>query len=81
MLGTILVPLDGSESAERALPIARSLAERFTASLVLIRAVLPERLESATSITGSHFESLEQEILIEPDTRVSFVKLIPLVGG
>lgn len=26
-------------------------------------------------------ESLEQEILIEPDTRVSFVKLIPLVGG
>ena len=62
MLGTILVPLDGSESAERALPIARSLAERFTASLVLIRAVLPERLESATAISGSHFESLEQEI-------------------
>lgn len=26
-------------------------------------------------------ESLDQELLIEPDTRVSFVKLIPLVGG
>lgn len=62
MLGTILVPLDGSESAERALPIARSLAERFTASLVLIRAVLPERLETAATVAGSHFQSLEQEI-------------------
>lgn len=26
-------------------------------------------------------ESLEQELLVEPDTRVSFVKLVPLVGG
>lgn len=62
MLGTILVPLDGSESAERALPIAKSLAERYAASLVLIRAVLPERLEPATTLTASHMESFEQEI-------------------
>ncbi len=62
MLGTILVPLDGSETAERALPIAVSLAERYTASLVLIRAVLPERLGTVTTLTSSHFESFEQEI-------------------
>ena len=29
MLGAILVPLDGSSPLERALPIARSPAERF----------------------------------------------------
>lgn len=26
-------------------------------------------------------EDLEQELIIDPDTRVSFVKLVPLVGG
>ncbi|MBL8093842.1 MAG: universal stress protein [Anaerolineales bacterium] len=62
MLGTILVPLDGSEFAERALPIARSLAERFSASLVLIRAVMPERLGGITTLTAKHFETYEQEI-------------------
>ncbi|HRE27741.1 MAG TPA: universal stress protein [Anaerolineales bacterium] len=62
MLGMILVPLDGSDAAERALPIARSLAEKYSAQLVLIRAVMPERLAAVSSLTSSHFKTYEQEI-------------------
>lgn len=41
MIETIIVPLDGSELAESALPMARELQEKFAAKLVLIRAVEP----------------------------------------
>jgi nucleotide-binding universal stress UspA family protein len=41
MISTILVPLDGSELAERALPIADDLARRLSARLLLIRSVHP----------------------------------------
>lgn len=37
-LATLLVPLDGSELAERALPLAQSLAQAHGATLVLVRA-------------------------------------------
>ena len=36
MLHKILVPLDGSELAERALPYAESLAEKYQAELILV---------------------------------------------
>jgi nucleotide-binding universal stress UspA family protein len=37
----ILVPLDGSELAERALPVATELAERFGAELRLVNVIVP----------------------------------------
>lgn len=42
MTTKILVPLDGSELGERALPVAISLATAMHGSLVLVRAVQPE---------------------------------------
>jgi nucleotide-binding universal stress UspA family protein len=44
MYRTILVPLDGSPLAERALPYAQSLAHASDARLLLVRAVPPTRL-------------------------------------
>ena len=45
MLKTILVPLDGSVIAERALPYAETIARRTGATILLVRAVpLPESL-------------------------------------
>jgi nucleotide-binding universal stress UspA family protein len=37
----ILLPLDGSEVAEQAMPLAIAQAERFRAQLILLRAVEP----------------------------------------
>lgn len=39
MLQRILVPLDGSELAEQALPYATTLAQKFDAELILFRAL------------------------------------------
>jgi nucleotide-binding universal stress UspA family protein len=39
MFSTILVPLDGSDTAAQALPAARELAKRFGSRMVLVRAV------------------------------------------
>ena len=50
MLRTLVVPLDGSELAERALPYAVRLAETHRGRLILLRAVLappPARLDGA----------------------------------
>ena len=41
MLRKILVPLDGSELAELALPYARALAQKFDAQLILLWVVQP----------------------------------------
>lgn len=32
-------------------------------------------------VDGRQMESLDEEIRVRPDTRVSFLKLVPLVGG
>src|SRR5215813_2576989 len=51
MFRTLLVPLDGSELAERALPYATALASASNARLVLIRVALapaPATLDGAT---------------------------------
>ena len=49
MFTKILVPLDGSAFAERALPPALVLAQRAEAQLSLLRAVAPERMLVADS--------------------------------
>jgi nucleotide-binding universal stress UspA family protein len=47
MVKTILVPLDGSALAERALPYATALARRAGAHVVLVRAILAHTLPGA----------------------------------
>jgi nucleotide-binding universal stress UspA family protein len=47
MLNKILVPLDGSQLAERALKPAHALAQHAEGSLILLRAALPERMLTA----------------------------------
>lgn len=47
---TVLVPLDGSAFAERALPWARSLAQGCDATLVLVRAVVLHALRGAAPV-------------------------------
>jgi nucleotide-binding universal stress UspA family protein len=41
MYKNILVPLDGSQRAERILPHAKQLAERFEARIILVQVVEP----------------------------------------
>lgn len=41
MIHKILVPLDGSMLAEKALPYAQSLAEKYEAELILVQAIPP----------------------------------------
>lgn len=49
--GTVLAPLDGSAEAERSLPLAIKIAERFHRPLVLVRVVpvAPERLQTSAA--------------------------------
>jgi nucleotide-binding universal stress UspA family protein len=44
MFERILVPLDGSKMAERALPVAEAIAGKFDATLILVRAVIRPRV-------------------------------------
>ena len=41
MIKKILVPLDGSELAEKALPYAANLAQRYQAEMILVRSLQP----------------------------------------
>jgi nucleotide-binding universal stress UspA family protein len=53
MFEHILLPLDGSELAEQALPPALKLAERFDAQITLLRVIQPPYV--ATHISGSAY--------------------------
>ncbi|MDQ3855328.1 MAG: universal stress protein [Chloroflexota bacterium] len=46
----ILVPLDGSDLAESALPVARQLAEALDGELVLMRAAIPNEFPVAPAV-------------------------------
>jgi nucleotide-binding universal stress UspA family protein len=52
MIKRILVPLDGSELAERAVPYAKELAQQLGASLILLRVVNSLELSSAQAFSG-----------------------------
>ena len=41
MIETVIVPLDGSQLAETALPLAREIQDKFAAKLVLLRVIEP----------------------------------------
>lgn len=60
MAGIVVVPLDGSEVAEQAVPIARALAERNSAPVVLL-SVVEIAMEFDTWIDAS-MVSLEDEV-------------------
>lgn len=57
----ILVPLDGSKLAEEALPVAKILAEKLNASVLLVRAVTPRTVpdEIAGTVGADVIESYE----------------------
>lgn len=65
MFHKILVPLDGSELSESAIPAALEVARRFGASLVLFRAaVLPEHLMvSPVPLAPGAYSHLQDEIV------------------
>jgi nucleotide-binding universal stress UspA family protein len=61
MFTKILVPLDGSEFAEQALPLACSLAQRFDGEIILVRVVVPENLVIASPAMGALYPELPVE--------------------
>src|SRR5262245_52220898 len=61
MLKTILVPLDGSSSAEAVLPVARRIARNTGGTLVLVR-VVSFLSESWPALTTAH-PSLAQAVV------------------
>jgi nucleotide-binding universal stress UspA family protein len=63
---TVLIPLDGSADAERALPVAEQLAGRFGADIVLVAAQLdehapPDRVSTAKD--ALHIRGVRTEIV------------------
>ena len=54
MYNCILVPLDGSRTAEQALPYARWLAESFRISIELLAVIDTESFTAAVSIDRAH---------------------------
>ena len=57
----ILVPLDGSQLAEEALPVAKAMAEKLNAGIRLVRAVSPRTVpdELAGTLTADVVDSYE----------------------
>jgi nucleotide-binding universal stress UspA family protein len=61
MLQSLLVPLDGSEFSERALPLAQALAKATGASLHLVHVHVPHPPDHFLSNTQFHYEGLDLE--------------------
>lgn len=67
MLKKILVALDGSENAERAIPWVKQLAVRETAQVVLLRAVPRESVDRQSApreieLAGEYLQRFEREL-------------------
>lgn len=71
MAGTVVVPLDGSEMAEQAIPIAQALAERNNAPMVLI-SVVEIAMEFDTWLDAS-MVTLEDELKDWVDDRREYL--------
>jgi len=68
MYPTILVPLDGSELSERAIPHAREVALKFGSEITLVRATsLPDRVYALPDLTAAaymeRYRETEQEAI------------------
>lgn len=62
MFTHLLLPLDGSELAELALPMALELARRFDATLTLLRIVQPPHLVTTNYEMATVYASLREEM-------------------
>ncbi|MBI1881470.1 MAG: universal stress protein [Chloroflexi bacterium] len=62
MIKRIIVPLDGSSLAEKALPYAEMLAQKFEAELILVRAlvILPEMVIGGPRAMVFHEHRIEE---------------------
>lgn len=68
----ILVPLDGSEAAAEALPVATSLAQSSGASIHLVQAVNPSAMLLPSPVGAAHYPAeLYQEVATELTTAAS----------
>jgi nucleotide-binding universal stress UspA family protein len=63
MIQKILVPLDGSDLARKALPYAEELAHRFEAELILVRVIqaMPVVVEYGVPVYEPDLAQLQQE--------------------
>ena len=59
MYQRVLLPLDGSDMAEQALPLAVALAERFGAELILLRTLEP--FPHVRGMTAADLEAIRQQ--------------------
>lgn len=62
MIGTIIVPLDGSGLAEQALPHAQAIAEQANASLLLIRVIDSDASQDEEQEAANYLRYQAQEI-------------------
>lgn len=65
MYKRILLPLDGSELAEQALPRAIAQAERFGSEIILIRVLEPLQDHSMLRTAGKRAERLTRDLALE----------------
>ena len=79
MLGTVLVPLDGSGFAEAALPIAKQLVTRSGGRLSLITAELSTVIGDATGELANALASLSNEC--RRDDEMYLVRTAAMLGN
>jgi nucleotide-binding universal stress UspA family protein len=70
----IVVPLDGSELAERALPEAEGLARLAGASLLLIRGVDPTALSRLAGFGAAEYAALAEALAEEEDAAREYLR-------
>jgi nucleotide-binding universal stress UspA family protein len=74
----ILVPLDGSETAEQILPHVRSLARQLQATVTLLRVTTP--VNAAASAQGPDAETLDPATFAEAERLEAIAYLEELAG-
>lgn len=74
MFKKILIPLDGSKLAEKALPYAEVLAQKFEAQLILLRVLPPTATRTDYGQTGTYSPQLIQEWEAEAEAYLKTVQ-------
>lgn len=67
MLTHLLLPLDGSELAELALPLALEIARRFESKITLLRVVQPPHLVTTSYDMATIYASLREDMWQEAE--------------
>jgi nucleotide-binding universal stress UspA family protein len=74
MYNQILIPLDGSELAEMALPHAQSLARKYDATLILLSIVTPPTITSRGAKAMELFEEQINTLMQDADEYLDKLK-------